>query len=199
MMPNSLARFFRVIAAGLIVAPTLFLGAGAAEKPIPAAERPLAPEHNPPGDIPDDQVFIDYSSPLGFSLKVPEGWARRDLPNGAVFSDKYGGVAITEDAAAAAPDKNSAKTTLVLQIEANARAVVITRIDEVKLPAGSTVRISYGSNSDPNPVTNKAIRLENDGYYFWKDGKLVSLALSAPAGADNVDQWTLMANSFRWQ
>ena len=52
----------------------------------------------------------------------------------------------------------------------------------MKLPAGNAVRISYGSNSEPNPVTNKAIRLENDRYYFWKDGKLVSLDLSAPCG-----------------
>jgi HKD family nuclease len=38
-------------------------------------EQPLKPEKNPPGDIPDNQVFIDYVSTLGFSLKVPEGWA----------------------------------------------------------------------------------------------------------------------------
>jgi hypothetical protein len=195
MSKNALTATYS-IAACLFVVPAVSLGA---EAPLPALERPLAPERNPPGDIPDDQVFIDYSSPHGFSLKVPEGWARKDLPNGAVFTDKYDGVFVTESTAAAAPDKNSATTTLVLQIEANARAVVITRIDEVKLPAGSAVRISYGANSDPNPVTNKAIRLENDRYYFWKDGKLVSLGLSAPAGADNVDQWTLMANSFRWQ
>ncbi len=195
MSKNALTATY-LLAACLFVVPAVSLGA---EAPLPALERPLAPERNPPGDIPDDQVFIDYSSPHGFSLKVPEGWARKDLPNGAVFTDKYDGVFVTESAAAAAPDKNSATTTLVLQIEANARAVAITRIDEVKLPAGRAVRISYGSNSDPNPVTNKAIRLENDRYYFWKDGKLVGLSLSAPAGADNVDQWTLMANSFRWQ
>jgi hypothetical protein len=69
----------------------------------------------------------------------------------------------------------------------------------MKLPAGSTVLISYDSNSDPNPVTNKAIRLENDRYYFWKDGKLVMLDFSAPAGADNADQWDMMAKSFYWR
>ena len=38
-----------------------------------SAEKPVAPEKNPPGDIPDNQVFIDYGSPLGFKIKVPEG------------------------------------------------------------------------------------------------------------------------------
>ncbi len=144
-------------------------------------------------------MFIDYSSPLGFTLKVPEGWARKDLTDGAVFTDKYDGVAVTERPWATAPDKSSTEQMLAPQIVANVRAVTITKIEEVKLPAGQAVRISYGSNSDPNPVTNKAIRLENDSYYFWKDGKLVSLDLSAPWGADNVDQWTMMAHSFRWQ
>ena len=37
---------------------------------IPAhAEKAVAPEKNPPGDIPDTQVFIDYTSPEGFTLK----------------------------------------------------------------------------------------------------------------------------------
>jgi hypothetical protein len=47
-------------------------------------------------------------------------------------------------------------------------------------------------------VTNKAIRLENERYFFWKGGKLATLTLSAPYGADNADQWLLMAKSFRW-
>jgi len=32
---------------------------------LPEAERPLKPEKNPSGDIPDNQVFVQYSSPLG--------------------------------------------------------------------------------------------------------------------------------------
>lgn len=195
----AVSAFCLVVTALVAATSPIALVARAAEAPIPAAETPLAPEHNPPGDIPDNQVFIDYSSSLGFLLKVPEGWARRDLQNGAVFTDKYDGVAVTELPWAAAPNKASAEQTLAPQIVANARAVTITKIEEVTLPAGRAVRVSYGSNSEPNPVTNKAIRLENARYYFWKDGKLVSLDLSAPWGADNVDQWTMMAHSFRWQ
>ena len=34
-----------------------------------AAEAPVAAEHNPPGDIPDTQVFVAYDLPLGFTIK----------------------------------------------------------------------------------------------------------------------------------
>ena len=171
----------------------------AQEKPLPRAEQPLRPEKNPPGDIPDNQVFIDYSSPRGFGFKVPEGWARKDLSDGAVFADKYGRISVTEMDAATAADIASARQTLIPELEKSVHAVTITKVKLVNFRGGPAVLVSYGSNSDPNPVTNKAIRLENDRYYFWKDGKLVALNFSAPAGADNADQWDMMAKSFRWK
>jgi hypothetical protein len=79
------------------------------------------------------------------------------------------------------------------------RAVRVTAVKHVKLPAGEAIRIVYTSNSEPNAVTNKQVRLENERYLFFKDGKLVTLELYAPKGADNVDQWQLMSNSFRWK
>jgi hypothetical protein len=162
-------------------------------------EQPLKQEKNPPGDIPDNQVFITYASPRGFSFKVPEGWARKDLTDGAVFADKYGRIMVAETTTPTAPDVVTAKQTLVPELEKTARAVAVKKIQAKKLPAGATVLISYDSNSDPSPVTNKAIRLENDRYYFWKDGRLVMLDFSAPAGADNADQWDMMAKSFHWR
>jgi hypothetical protein len=186
-------------AAGLGMAFALAAPSFAQNKPLPRAEQPLKPEKNPPGDIPDNQVFVDYASPRGFSLKVPEGWARKDLPDGAVFADKYGRIAVTETHAETALDAASARQMLIPELEKSAHAVTVTKVKPVKLPAGPAVLVSYGSNSDPNPVTNKAVRLENDCYYFWKDGKLVALNFSAPAGADNADQWDMMAKSFRWR
>jgi hypothetical protein len=47
-------------------------------------------------------------------------------------------------------------------------------------------------------VTNKRVRLENIAYIFYKNGKEATLTVWAPQGADNVDQWNRMANSFRW-
>ena len=198
-MPNALPRttLTLLLIAGACAA--LPLSIMAQQPPSSTAEQALKPERNPPGDIPDNQVFIDYISPLGFSLKVPEGWARRDLPDGVSFADKYGRVTVTQTAAPKMPNVEEAKQTLAPDLEKNSRAVKVTAVKQAKLPAGPTILISYGSNSDPNSVTNKAIRLENDRYYFWKDGKLVAVSFSAPAGADNADQWDMMASSFRWR
>ena len=163
-----------------------------------AQEQPLAPEQNPPGDIPDSQVFLNYSSPLGFTLKVPEGWARTDRSDGVRFIDKFNRIDVSVSAATAAPTAKSVRQKEAGSLIRTGRAVKISAVTIVKLPAGSTVLIAYTSNSEPNAVINKQLRLENNRYLFYSAGRLVALDLSAPAGADNVDQWKLMAESFRW-
>ena len=91
-----------------------------------------------------------------------------------------------------------AKQTLAPEIE-KGRAVKIDKISDVVLKGGNAVKITYSENSEPNSVTNKQIRMESERYFFTKNGKLVVIYLSAPLGADNVDQWQLMSSSFRWK
>ncbi len=186
-----------ILATGVGTAGLLVAGLGS--RPVLAAEVAVQPEKNPPGDIPDTQVFIDYMSPGGFALKVPEGWARSDRADGASFVDKLDGVVLSISKADAAPTVESTKADYVQKLEATGRAIRVTAVKAVKLPAGSAIRIVYTSNSEPNAVTNKQVRLENERYLYFKDGKLVTLELYAPKGADNVDQWQLMSSSFRWK
>src|SRR5690349_231827 len=55
----------------------------------PQTEQAVAPEQNPPGDIPDTQAFITYSSPQGhYNVEVPEGWARTEAGVDVRFVDK---------------------------------------------------------------------------------------------------------------
>jgi hypothetical protein len=164
-----------------------------------STEKPVASEKNPPGDIPDNQVFIDYRSPLGFKIKVPEGWARRETSDGATFNDKYNTIVLVMSQRADAVTVANVKQQEVPELEKGGKAVRVTAVKSVKLPAGSVVVVSYSSNSEPNPVTEKSIREENERYFFWQNGKLVTLTLSSPYGADNADQWDLMSKSFRWQ
>lgn len=125
------------------------------------AEVPALAGKNPPGDIPDNQVFIDYYSPHGFTLKVPEGWARSDAPDGVSFVDKLDGVVVIISSAKVAPTVETVKRDYVPMMEKNGRAVKVGGVRAVKLPAGDAILISYSSNSEPNPVTNKQVRLEN--------------------------------------
>jgi hypothetical protein len=181
----------------------VFLSAASALGPLVepsfAAEKAAPAEKNPPGDIPDSQVFIDYSSQQGFRLKVPEGWARSDKNDGAAFVDKLDGVVVSASSADAAPTIESVKASYLTQLAATERAVKVASVEMARLPAGEAIRIVYTSNSEPNDVTSKQVRLENERYLFFKDGKLVTVEFYAPKGADNVDQWQLMSNSFRWK
>jgi len=166
--------------------------------PAAAQEQPIAPETNPPGDIPDSQAFVTYTSPAGFSLKVPEGWALTQRPDGASFADKYGSIDISLATASSAPTSEQARREALAKLVKSGRAVRISATGRVTLPAGPALLIVYTSNSEPNAVTDKQIRLENNRYLFYRAGHEAALTLSAPAGADNADQWQLMARSFRW-
>jgi hypothetical protein len=154
-------------------------------------EQAIAAERNPPGDIPDDQAFITYSSGA-YQLQVPEGWARTVNGSDVRFVDKFGGVQVTVAAAAQAP-------TAATPPQPAGRAVQVIRARDVRLPGGQALLIDYASNSEPDAVTGKHIRLENQAVLFFKDGKLATLTMWAPFGADNADQWTLIARSFKWQ
>jgi hypothetical protein len=161
-------------------------------------ETPVAAEVSPPGDIPDNQAFVTFKSAFGFSIKIPEGWARTDQTSETIFSDKYNHITLTTTTSTAAVDVDMAKATLAPEIAKTGHAVKIGKISEVKLKAGKAVKIAFDSNSEPNPVTNKQVREENEIFFFSKNGKRVTLRLSAPKGADNVDQWKLISSSFRW-
>jgi hypothetical protein len=130
---------------------------------------------------------------------VPEGWARTDTGADVRFVSKLDGVQVSITTASAAPTAASAQAGQVADLLRSGRAVQVTMVQDVQLRAGPAVLVAYTSNSDPDPVTGKQVRLENNAYLFYKNGKLATLTLWAPLGADNVDQWQQMAQSFRWQ
>ncbi len=173
------------------------------ETAISSTETAVAPEVNPPGDIPDSQAFVKFTNTTGgYQLEVPEGWAQMAAPpeytSDVTFVNKYDGVSVHVAPVTAPPTAASAQTNEVKQIQSKGHVVTITGVSEANLPAGKAVVIRYTSNSDPNPVTNKKVRLENVTYIFYRSGKEAMLTMWAPLGADNVDQWNRMAKSFRW-
>jgi hypothetical protein len=171
------------------------------EAPISSGENAVAPEVNPPGDIPDSQAFVGYTNSAGgYRLEVPEGWARTENGGAVSFVNKFDGVKVdvAPSMSATAKDAASVRANEAKAIEKQGHAVSITNVSDVKLPGGNAVVIKYTSNSDPNPVTNKKVRLENETYVFSRNGKEAMVTVWAPQGADNVDQWQRMSKSFRW-
>ena len=156
----------------------------------PAAAATTAAESNAAnnaGDIPDTQAFVRFVGP-GYSVLVPEGWARTQHGSAVTFRSNANSVLIE-----LTPDGN-------YDLSARFHAVgPVPHEKRVTLGGERATLITFRSHSDPNPVTGKRTALENDLYSAAHHGKYVALLLSAPVGADNADQWKRIAQSFRWR
>jgi hypothetical protein len=143
---------------------------------------------NSAGDIPDTQAFVTYAGP-GYSVLVPEGWARTQRGSRVTF---------TANANSESIDIGSARLGEDIRKRLGALGTITVR-SGIRFGGGSGSIITFRSQSKPNPVTGKSVALDNTVYVSTRNGKRAILALSAPAGADNADQWSKIAASFRWK
>src|SRR6266550_3712460 len=62
----------------------------------PVSSEPAVPaESNPPGDIPDNTVFVPYHAAKGgWTVTVPEGWSRTTKGTTVTFTDKLNTVQV---------------------------------------------------------------------------------------------------------
>jgi hypothetical protein len=181
------------------IAPTGTAAAVAA--PASRAPDPNAPEVVEAGDIPDNQVFVPYSAPnAGYTVSVPEGWSRSEEQGAIVFTDKFNSVRLESVARpGGAPDVASVRSQELPAIASSTPGFVPGDVTAVKRAAGPAVRISYTARSPVDPVTGKSIATAVERYEFWRAGREVVLTLTGADGADNVDPWRTVSNSFRWQ
>ena len=150
------------------------------------------------GDIPDNQVFLTFRNrPGGYSMKYPEGWAQQGKGGLVTFRDKNNLVRVTvvkgpaPSAAAAASDmKRLRQRTPSLRFDTPTT---------LTLSGKSVVKVVYSTESAPNPVTGKKVRLVVDRYYIPGSGRHAVVDLGTPQGVDNVDAYRLMIESFRWR
>jgi hypothetical protein len=164
------------------------------------AVNPNAPEVNQAGDIPDNQVFVAYTPPAGgYTVKVPEGWARSDSGGAVVFTDKLNSIRLEMVDAATAPTVASVTQTDLPPIKAAAKNFEVGTVKVVTRKSGSAVLATYRADAAPNPVTGKVVHDDVERYEFWRAGKAVILTLAGPQGADNVDPWRIVTDSFGWQ
>lgn len=195
-------KFLRV---GVVVVVTAF-GAmacssrAAVPATAPATSQQPAGDANTVGDIPDNQAFVVYTpTDQPFTVTVPEGWARTDVAGGVEFSDKLNSITIASQPAAVAPTVDSVSTQELPGIAAKTANFRRGDVVMVTRKAGQAVLATYGSDSPPNPVTGKVIPQSVELYEFFKPGQLVTLTLSGPTAADNVDPWRIVTDSFVWK
>jgi hypothetical protein len=164
----------------------------------PAGAVPAGTETPPPGDIPDTTVYVAYSPSSGqYQVKVPEGWARTVAPDAVVFTDKLNIISIWTTKVAA-PTVASALAVEVPRIRRSLHGFALIGISVVSRLSGIAVLIRYSVDSPPDPVTGKVYKDTFERYEFYKNGTEAVVLLGGPAGADNVDPWRTVTNSFRW-
>ena len=196
----------RIASAGVVgLVAALVLGAcgSNATTPAPGAQssgtavQTTAPENNPIGDIPDTQVYVPFAAADGsFTLSVPEGWAQTADGTAVTFTDKLNTVRIDARPAASAPSPESVKRDELSSVKTSNGGLTV---EVVRRRSGDAVLATYQAASAPNPVTGKAGTDAVERYSFWRAGQEVILTLSGPVGADNVDPWRTITDSFQWR
>jgi hypothetical protein len=156
------------------------------------------PESSPPGDIPDTQAFVTYQRPAdGFSISVPEGWARSEQTGSVTFTDKFNSIRVDVTPAAAAPTAASAQAE-VAALAPKVQCLQPASVSTVSRTAGNAVLVKYRADSRPDQVTGKVVHQDIERYEFWKGGSEAVVTLASPAGSDNVDPWHKVTDSFAW-
>ena len=72
------------------------------------------------------------------------------------------------------------------------------KTQEVTRTAGTVIESTYRADAAPDPVTGKVVNDDVSRYVYYRSGTEVVLTLAGPHGADNVDPWRTITDSFTW-
>ncbi len=165
----------------------------------PKAANPVATESNPPGDIPDNQLFVGFTPPgTHVTVKTPEGWGRSTTSGDIVFTDKLNSITIHVAPAGSAPSPASVRTADVAALRSSVPKFSVGQVSTVQRAGGSAILLTYQGDSAPNEVTGKVVRDAFERYVYFHAGQRLDLTLSGPVNADNVDPWKTVSESVRW-
>ncbi|SEO45804.1 hypothetical protein [Actinacidiphila rubida] len=165
-----------------------------------SASAPPAAESNPAGDIPDNQAYVAFSpAGGGFTVKVPEGWARTDAGAVTTFTDKLNRIRIEARSVGAAPTPSNVTATVVPQLRQAVANFTSPKVSAITREAGQAVLLTYRGDAAADPVTGKVVNDAFERYAFHQAGREVDLTLSGPVGADNVDPWRIVTDSLAWR
>jgi hypothetical protein len=150
------------------------------------------------GDIPDNQVFLVLKNAHGgYSMKYPEGWTIQGSGSDKLtISDKNNLVRVAIGRGSA-PSPASVAAALTA-LKKSSPTLTFTAPQKFALPASSrAVKAVYTTESPPDPVTGKRVKLIVDRYVLPGPGGRVAIVdLGTPKGVDNVDAYRMMIESF---
>ena len=187
-----------VAVAVLAVAAACGASGSPASPPTGSGSPSAARETSPTGDIADD---VAYQPPSGrYTIKTPEGWSRTGAGDSVTFTDKLNRVQVQLRPLPAVPSEASVRTgELPSALATSGHAGPVTSVTTVTRSAGPAVLARYQADSPADPVTGRVVRDAVERYSFWKSGTEAVLTLSGPVGADNVDPYKMITDSFGWR
>ncbi len=150
------------------------------------------------GDIPDNQNFLTFADrSAGYSMVYPEGWAQRGGGRDVTLQDKNNLVHIV--VASGSPPTPTSVATQLNKLRGSSPSLQAGTPTAVKLKGGPAIKVSYSTQSAPNPVTGKRVTLIVDRYVLSHASKVATVDLGTAKGVDNVDAYKMMIASFRWR
>lgn len=149
------------------------------------------------GDIPDNQVFLTFrNQAAGYSILYPEGWARKGGGSRTTFQDKNNVIRIVVRRGHR-PTVASTRAD-VEKLKASTPSLTVGSAQTVTLQGQQVVKVSYSSESAPNPVTGRRVKLVIDRYVYFRGGRVAAVDLGTAVGVDNVDAYRMISRSFKW-
>jgi hypothetical protein len=149
------------------------------------------------GDIPDNQSFLTFrDTRAGFSMRYPEGWAQNGSGRDVTFQDKNNVVRIK--IASEGQPTPARVTSEVRKLAAASPTLKAGAPKQVTIQGKRMIKVTYTTQSAPNPVTGKPVKVMVDRYEVPRGGKVAVVELSTPQGVDNVDAYRMMIGSFTW-
>jgi hypothetical protein len=133
-----------------------------------SAEAPSEAESAATGDIPDNQVFLVYRDPAaGYSIRYPEGWARKGAGSNLTFREKANVIHLTirKGAARGKPGEKVTFTSLSAPDPVTGKRLKIM-VDRYEYPHGG--KLAVLDLATPEGVDNvDAYRLISESFK-WK-------------------------------
>ena len=165
----------------------------------PGGVDPNAPEVNSLGDIPDTATYVPYTPPSSlYTVKFPEGWSRTGNADVVSFTDKFNAIQVDVVRGTTQPTIESVRDVEMRSVATRASNLTGLSVTKVTRKSGDAILAVYEIDSAANPVTGKSIRVAVERYEFFRRGNVVVLTLLGAVGADNVDPWNIVTNSFSW-
>jgi hypothetical protein len=149
------------------------------------------------GDIPDNQAFLTFHDPVGYSIAYPEGWARRGAGADVTFQDKANNIRIV--VGRGSPPTPETVRAALARLAGTDPSLAAGKPQPVTLKHSAAVKVSYTRQGGADPVTGKRPLLIVDRYVFGRAGRVATVDLATVKGVDNVDAYRMISRSFTWR